>query len=284
MADPHRIVRASLESPSSGIIELDRDWTTRSHPRFTLGKHCPTPGALAPAPGLAAGRAYGYFFDNEEGVVTFVLPLEHGCDIDPALDQVYLAGDFNGWEAAVGKPEWQLKPAELEGERVLKWSGDAARFLGWGQRFKFVTGEFQWLLPFPDAPNAVRDENGNVNRLLDPTRTGWHLWRFNVRESLSLAERWMVGWADRPGELVPLVPGRFFHELKTQLELGALVRGAETVFRLFAPRARRVTLHLCRDVDSTGTGGLPSGGKKIAGDEGAASPLPPAPEPSAGED
>ena len=65
MAEPHRIDRARLESPNSGIIELDRDWTERAHPRFTLGKHCPPPRALAPAPGLPAGRAYGYFFNNQ---------------------------------------------------------------------------------------------------------------------------------------------------------------------------------------------------------------------------
>src|SRR5688572_25813864 len=194
---PHRIVRAWLESHTTGIIELDRDWTARAHPRFTLGKHCPTPRALAPAPGLPSGRAYGYFFDNAHGQVTFVLPLEHGCDVDATRDTVYLAGDFNGWQDAVGKADWRMEPAELEGERVLKWSGDAARFLGWGQRFKFVTGEHQWLLPPVDAPNVVRDENGNLNRLLDPSRTGWHLWRFTVGEALNLAEPWTVSWADR---------------------------------------------------------------------------------------
>ena len=247
MAEPQRIVRAYLESLTSGIIELDRDWSARAHPRFTLGKHCPTPSALAPAPGLPAGRTYGYYFDNEKGAVSFVLPLEHGCDIDPARDMVYLAGDFNGWSAAVGQPEWQLLATELDGERVLKWSGDAARFLGWGQRFKFVTGEHQWLMPPVEAPNVVRDGQGNLNRVLDPTRTGWHLWRFTVSEPLSLAEAWRVGWADGSGDTAPLVPGSFFYELKTDLPLGAIVRGDETVFRLFAPRARHVTLHISRE-------------------------------------
>ena len=242
MPEPHRIVRAWLESPSAGIIELDRDWTGRKHPRFSLGKHCPTPGALAPAPGLPAGRAYGYFFNNDSGEITFVLPLEHGCDIDPARDTVYLAGDFNHWKAAVGDESWRLHPMVLEGERVLAWKGDAARFLGWGQRFKFVTGECQWLLPPADAPNVVRDEQGNLNRLLDPQRTGWHLWRFTVKEPLSLAEPWSVGWADTIGASVPLSQGSFFFELKTDLPLGALVRGSETVFRIFAPRAQSVTV------------------------------------------
>ncbi len=240
---PHRIVRAWLESPVSGIIELDRDWTARSHPRFTLGRQKPVLRELAPAPARAAARNYGYFFDAARGEVTFALSLEHGCEINPERDTVYLAGDFNGWQSAVGAAEWRLAPAELEGERVLKWSGDAARFLGWGQRFKFVTGEHQWLLPPPDAPNLVRDEGGNVNRVLDPARTGWHLWRFTVEEALALSETWHVAWADRTDTAeVPLVPGDFFYALKTDLPLGALVRENETVFRIFAPRAREVTL------------------------------------------
>ena len=253
MAEPHRIVRAWLESPTAGIIELDRDWTERAQPRFTLGQHCPAPRALAPAPGLPAGRAYGYFFNNQSGEITFVLPLEHGCEVDPTRDRVYLAGDFNQW-AAAGQSKWELTPAELDGERVLRWSGDAASFLGWGQRFKFVTGENQWLLPPADAANAVRDEHGNINRLLDPARTGWHLWRFTVREPLSLAEAWTVGWADPPAgspqgaNAVPLVPGNFFYELKSDLPLGAMVGKEETVFRLFAPRAKSVTLHISREL------------------------------------
>ena len=254
MAEPHRILRAWLESPSSGILELDRDWNLRSHPRFTLGKNGPALTGLAPAAGLPAGRAYGYFFNNADGQVTFVLPLEHGCDIDPAHDNVYLAGDFNGWQAAVGDEKWQLLPNELEGERVLTWSGDAASFVGWGQRFKFVTGEHQWLMPPMDAPNAVRDPHGNINRLLDPTRTGWHLWHFRTKEPLSLAQPWMIGWADGAAEPVALVPGNFFYELKSDLPLGALVDGEETTFRLFAPRASAVRLFIAHDLDSAADG------------------------------
>ncbi|PTX90757.1 alpha-amylase family glycosyl hydrolase [Opitutus sp. ER46] len=249
---PHRIVRAWLESPSSGIIELDRDWTMLVRPRFTLGRHCPALSGLVPVPGLAAGRAYGYFL-NALGEISFVLPLEHGCAIDPQVDTVYLAGNFNDWSAAVGQAEWRLRPAKLDGERVLMWTGEATRFLlAPGLQFKFVTGEHQWLTPPGDAPNVVRDPDGNLNRMLDPTRTGWHLWRFSLGETLDLAEAWTVAWADPVAHgaaaTVPVVPGNFFYELETHLELGAIVRGGTTVFRLFAPRARAVTLYLSREL------------------------------------
>src|SRR5438128_1429302 len=186
MPEPaHRIVRAWLESPATGIIELNRDWTAKQAPRFSFGEQCPLPRGLAPAPGLPAGRSSGYFFNAGGGGVSFVLPLEHGCDIDPARDVVFLAGDFNGWQEAVGVEEWRLRPAELEGERVLLWTGDAARFLAQpGRRFQYVTAEHQWLNPPSDAPNIVRDESGNLNRVIDPTRTGWHLWRFALAQPL----------------------------------------------------------------------------------------------------
>lgn len=259
MADnAHRIVRAWLESLTSGVVELDRDWTERRLPRFTFGEQCPAPSALSPASGLVVGSAYGYFLDPQ-GKITFLLPLEHGCDVHPT-DSVYLAGDFNGWQAAVGDPEWQLQRTELDGERVLRWRGDPTRFLTEpGLRFKFVTGEHQWLVPADDAPNVVRDDAGNLNRCLDPTRTGWHLWQFTLSVPLDLAEARTVGWADAAnttgapwGTDVPLVPGNFFYELKTKLPLGAIVRGGETVFRLFAPRARQVTLSLCLELDQQG--------------------------------
>lgn len=254
MADPaYRILRAWLESPTSGVVELNRDWREGGLPRFAFGGQCSAANGLVAASGLSVGRAYGYFL-NSQGEITFLLSLQHGCGVNPARDTVYLAGDFNGWQAAVGDPQWQLQPAEMDGERVLLWRGAASRFLTpSGLQFKFVTGEHQWLVPDDDAPNVVRDGSGHLNRWLDAARTGLHLWQFKLGASLDLAEPQTVAWADpspdtgRAGyEGAPLIPGDFFYELKTDLPLGAIVRGDTTVFRLFAPRARGVTLSLCQ--------------------------------------
>ncbi len=249
----HRIVRAWLESPSSGIIELDKDWAGPKRPRFTMGKHCPAPSGLVAAVGLPAGRAYGYFVGTD-GQLSFVLPLEHGCDVDPSTTKVYVAGDFNGWQAAVGREEWLMTPADLEGERVLIWTGEITPFRNLPVvQFKFVTGEHQWLTPAAEAANAVRDPAGNVNRALDLTRTGLHLWRFSLGHPLDLAEAWTVDWADATstsGAPVSIVPGDFFFELATHLELGALIRSGHTIFRLFAPRARAVTLYVAQELSA----------------------------------
>ncbi len=206
------------------------------------------PGAERSGAGLGpacAGGAFGYFLDPQ-GEIFVSCPLEHGCDVDPARDTVYLAGDFNGWQAAVGEDEWQLQPAELDGERVLLWTGDAARFLrSAGLRFKFVTGEHQWLVPPDDAPNVVRDEQRQLQPLPRSARApGWHLWQFTLAAPLDLAEPRTVTWADarrpasRPGGAARA--GKFFLRAEDRSAAGALVRGRETVFRLFAPRARQV--------------------------------------------
>lgn len=251
----HRIVRAWLESLTAGIVEFDRDWMEVEPPRLTLGSQCPAPNGLAPAATLAAGRAFGYFV--RDGEIVFVLPSIHIVRIDPLRDTVYLAGDFNDWQQAIGDEEWKLRMTDIDGVRALAWSGPAAAFLtDPPQRFKFVTGEHQWLTPSDEASNTVTDDKGNLNRFVDPARTGRHLWRFDSAVPLDLAEPWSVGWADADPAAdtptVPVVPGSFFYELKSDLPLGAIVRAGETVFRLFAPRARGVTLHLNHDLSRPG--------------------------------
>jgi pullulanase/glycogen debranching enzyme len=249
MASPvSRIVRAWLESLTSGVVEFDRDWVGDEPPRLSLGRQCPAPNGLAPAATLTAGRAYGYFVRGDK--IVFVLPAIHIVRIDPLRDTVYLAGDFNGWQQAIGDEHWRLRLAEIDGQRALCWSGSAAEFLrDPPPRFKFVTGDHQWLSPSDEASNIVRDEDGNLNRVIDAKRTGRHLWRFTSAVALDLAEPWSVGWADdaaAPG--VAVVPGDFFYELKTDLPLGAIVQNDQTVFRLFAPRARGVTLQINEDL------------------------------------
>ncbi len=250
MAEPaHRIVSAWLESLTTGVVELDRDWRAARPPRFTFGAQCPSPAGLSVDAGLMAAVSYRYFV-NAAGEMVFALTPEHGSVIDQERDTVYVAGDFNGWQEAVGRDEWRLKPGVLDGEPVLRWSGPAAAFLDPpGQRFKFVTGENQWLGLPADSPNVVRDAGGNLNRVIDPARTGRHLWRFTLPQPFELAEAWFVAWANQAdSETVPLVARSFFYELRSDLPLGALVRGNETVFRIFAPRAQSVRLFFCEDL------------------------------------
>ncbi len=242
-----RLARAWLDSLSSGIVEFDRDWVSAAPPAIALSGAIEVV-AFKRAPDIAAAKRYRYF-QTPPSTFTFALPLRRGPGIDPVNDRVYIAGQFNGWQA-VGNEEWRLKLGEVDGEKMLVWTGPAEKVLkGGDMMFKFVTGENQWLHPRDEAPNCVRDDMGVVNRYVDPGRTGAHLWRFELSASLDLAGAWTVAaGADVNGTPLPLEPGDFFFDLGTDLPLGAIVSAKSTTFRIFAPRAESVTLHACHDL------------------------------------
>jgi pullulanase/glycogen debranching enzyme len=248
-----RISQAWLTAPDSGIIELSHDWTAASLPPLGLGPDGPPFTTLARVPDHTYGCESGYFV-NGFGEIFFFLQLIHFPDIDPATTAVYLAGDFNDWQQAVGNPDWRLLPASLDGEPVLLFAAHAGRFLSQPpQRFKFVTGGHRWLPVPAQAPNAVRDDLGNYNHAIDPARTGRHLFRFTTTAPVDLTAARAVRWTDDAGaEQAPLRPGEFFFQLKSHVPLGALldsrVNGDETTFRLFAPRARVVRLHISNNL------------------------------------
>ncbi|MFA5264586.1 MAG: glycoside hydrolase family 1, partial [Opitutaceae bacterium] len=196
------------------------------------------------------GREYGYFVGHH-GFICFLLVLSQHTEFDPLMEKVYLVGDFNSWEKAVGQAEWEMNVASMGKELVLVWTGPADRFLNPpGQRFKFVTGEHRWL-PIPGtSPNATRDADGNLNFAIDPERTGHHLYSFTLPVPIDLSRSWRVEWTKPGGEGAPLRPDGYFFDLKTDLVLGAIAKRDETIFRLFAPRASKVELCLTPSLDA----------------------------------
>ena len=252
MSEPSAgIVRAWLDSTASGVVEFDRNWPAGAPPKLALGAGAPAITGTAPAPGSVIGRAFGYFLDATGRTLSFVLPLGPVSEVDPSTDDVFVAGDFNGWQAAAGDADWQLIPSMVDGEAALVWSGAAEPWLRSTHRFKFVTGRQIWLGLPDDVPNLALDESGARNRLLDPARTGRHLWRFTVDVPFDLSGSWSVA-LEGSGAPVPLGLGEFFYNLRTSLPLGALPDGGTTVFRLFAPRARGVILHICETPEREG--------------------------------
>ncbi len=247
----NKLVQARLESPERGVIELEHDWRARGLPPVSLAGGVSW-ARLERVPAHAYGFESGYFAPAE-GRLMFVLDPQSHPDVDVAVTEVFLAGEFNGW-AGGGKDEWRLEVTVLGGRRVLAWTGlaEACETAGGeGALFKFVTDDGRWLAVPAGAPNAVRDDGGNVNLRYDPERTGRHLFQFELDRPLNLAALPDVRWHDGEGRVtMPLLPGAFFFRLGSDLPLGALVRTGETVFRVFAPRAEVVELCLCADLES----------------------------------
>jgi len=160
-----RLVRAWLDSLSSGIVEFDRNWESAAPPAIALSGTVEVT-RFAPAPDLEVAKTLRYFL-KDPATLAFALPLKRNGGVGRADEKVYVAGPFNGWQAAVGNEDWRLHLENLDGEDVLLWTGPARKVMKGGEvLFKFVTGENQWLHPSDDAPNCVRDETGFVNRFL----------------------------------------------------------------------------------------------------------------------
>jgi pullulanase len=240
----NKIFQAWLDSPKSGVIELVRDWRARHAPPISLN-HGVRLRQLQRVPDHTFGNRSGYFV-NRRSEIYFYLPAS--AQPRPYArrgdETVYLAGDFNGWGEAIGREEWAMRPASLDGEEVLLWIGPAEKFYAHPPlRFKFVTGDGHWFEVPASAPNAQRDDGGNINRIIDPECTGQHLFAFEVEHPLDLSLAWQVHWSEgEHAQSVPLRPGDFFYELHSDLPLGAQVEADHTTFRLFAPRARKVEL------------------------------------------
>ena len=242
------LIRAWLESLTAGCIEYTHDWRDTEVPAVRLMgsgvKRVFTDFERSPR--HAAARRYRYFV-QEDGQMVFALPREATAE-----EIVYVAGDFNGWEQAVGNPDWQMQPGELDGEPMLLWTGSAEQF--WAEphlRFKFVTAEHQWLIVPENAPNAVRGAAGNVNHELDPERTGRQFFHFKLKKPLDLSHAWRITPVAKGVDGVVLQPGEFFFSLRTDLPMGAVVRRGNTQFRLFAPRANEVKLFITAQLGDT---------------------------------
>jgi pullulanase len=248
----HRILRAWLTSVTTGVIEFDADWRENLLPILAPGDKVFEFASLEPAqPELYAQEA-AYFVDDD-GRLVFVLDPSEYSWVDFTRTPAYVAGDFNGWLDAVGRPEWQLEHGELLGREVWLLRKEAATLLRDPPvQFKFITGDQRWLDLPPDATNGIGDDRGHMNRALFRHRTGRNLFQFTTTGPLEASRSYTVVHL-RDGQQsakTRLRFGRYFHTRRSALPLGAIVRKEETVFRIFAPRARHVRLFVAEKADA----------------------------------
>ncbi len=189
---------------------------------------------------LLAGPTLKFLFDERA----------YGVDLAPSA-AVAVAGNFNWWNPDGGRNGvWQLADADDDGVWELAVpAGD----LPFPENepfpmFRFVVEKTRWMDVPPAAPNRVRDPNGNINLKLDFNESGVSTIKLFTAEPLSLSRTYSVvldGLADRRVRHV-VSAGRLLDTLVSDKPLGARLdkaRGYST-YRLFAPRATRVTLNL----------------------------------------
>lgn len=245
------IVHAFWESGDTGLVLLSTNWlsTTMRPPLLLSPLNQPFAklDRLSPA---ECGRYCRYYRHKNSWIFTI-----HSGRHPELLDRqrrVFLAGAFNQWGDAAGQSDWELKPASEAAETRYELKVPLNR-LPCDKKFafKFVTGSGDWLDVPDSAPNRV-SEGGVANFLFNPEQSGQHIFRFKTPDGYEPVGNEKIVWRDDVAEEVHELPHtQFLTAAKTDLELGAIVRGSETTFRLFAPRASGVKVFFGQKADQS---------------------------------
>ena len=244
------LLNAVLQSPQLIRAELSADWVGSRMPAFLLDPGKKELVSVRHCDFWEFAELSGYYFDGD-GAHFFCSQqllaqnqLEHG-------DPVFLAGDFNGWDEAIGDSNWQLKPISYEGRQGLKLSMplDEFNFDG-GTGFKFVSHEGHWFALPAQATNAYNDGNGNSNYFIDRNRSGRHMMMVETYDPMNLSKDYsLVLQSQQHESAAAITPGAFFLNMESHLGLGAIAQGNTTLFRIFAPRASEVNIRLSKSPD-----------------------------------
>jgi pullulanase/glycogen debranching enzyme len=239
-----RILEAFWETGDRGMAVLRHDWPDdASMPPLRLDPGNRLLRLVRRVSPLLFGRRAGFCLNGDE--LVFLLWPAYYPNLDWEDEVVYVAGDFNDWEKAIGEPEWRLWPETHDGQGCLVLRVPRERCLkDKPVRFKFVTADTRWQELPEQATNRAYDGD-YTNYRISPLRTGLHLFHFWPEESHVTSEVEYLTWAgDKKSETCLITNSEYLLSLGTLRPQGALIEGERTVFRLFAPRASGVSVSL----------------------------------------
>jgi pullulanase len=239
-----KISHAFWDSKETGLVILSSDWeNTVILPPLLLGPSEIPRARIERLSANECGRYCRYFRRKNSWI--FVLESKRYPQLLEHKERVFVGGDFNEWSEAIGKPEWELVPLDktvVGGTyevRIPIHKISSAKTC----KFKFVTESGTWLDVPESAPNQKRDADGVSNYEFNPAQTGKQIFRFYTPDGYEPVRNERVVWRDESGDQFHELPHtQFLIAASTDLELGAIVEGKRTTFRLFAPRADGVKL------------------------------------------
>lgn len=192
--------------------------------------------------------AYTSYF-IKDGAVHFFLSRSNFHNVAKhGRGEFYLCGNFNGWQAAIGKDAWKLKKGSCEFEYELavpiSYFGDLRKkFL-----FKFANKEGRWFQPRADAPNLEYDADGNANLRFLFSRTHKNFILAQSSKACDLREDSYIVNEDSLTRL-RIDEAELLLESNYGCKMGVEISGGKTTFNFFAPRADYVEL-LLRELPS----------------------------------
>jgi 1,4-alpha-glucan branching enzyme len=251
--ETEQIAHAFWESRDSGLIFLSSNWcNTTTLPPLTLGPRGQQFSELERLSPEECGSFFRYYHCNNTWVFA-VRSNRHPQLLDRKV-RVFLGSDISNWEKAIGQSQWELKPISDDPETTyelhvpLEYMPDGKQFA-----FKFVTDKGEWLDVPDSAPNRIERE-GALNFQFNPEQTGTHIFRFHTPHGYQPVGNEKIIWRDTKTEESHQLPRtQFLTSVKTDLDLGSIVEGNKTTFRLFAPRAASVKLCYGQKLDGSDT-------------------------------
>lgn len=253
LANAESTEHASLEeavwvSSNTGIVSLSCDWRdSKKMPPLKLRSGTRI-REIVRIPPQMAGITRGYYMDGST-VVFLLHPKLYRNHYLTSDSEVFVVGDFNGWQQAIGNPDWQLHRKvsghndiwELRMPQGRVFFGEHAERVS----FKFVTKNKEWLGPYSEAPNIVLDEYGNGNLCANRHQTGWQVFQFVCERPVDFYSPEELVWdSARNPHAVSIKTRAMISKIFSPIPLGEHITrdGKKTYFRIFAPRAQSVSL------------------------------------------
>jgi pullulanase len=240
-------LKAFWESSNSALVFLSQDWDSESLRMPLELEPDRIQFSLERAGLFDVARLSGYFVHGDS--IRFVVDPASHPSLEPDED-IYVAGLFNNWQEAIGKEEFRLVPWEMSGNPVrvvdvpLSILGD-----NFSSCFRFVTADHRWISVPEFAPNLVPNRYQGSDFSLNLRQTGRHVFRLRTEREMSLSSLVNVRWTEGSTvESIAISNAEFYLTLQSDLPMGVTTVSDGLTFRLFAPRANRVTLALFKQV------------------------------------
>jgi pullulanase len=243
-------LKAFWETPSSALVFLSQDWASESTQLPLFLNPNDIRFEIERARDYDNARMSGYYISKD--TIRFVFdPSTHATlDLD---SRIYVTGEFNGWEKAVGHEKYLLFPFEMDGYPVFVVDVPVSELKGDHiSNFRFVTDKFRWLSVAENAPNLVPNRYQGSDYMLNLKQGGRHVFRIRTIDEVSLQSHVELEWRDAMNQdKISISNSEFYLSLSSDKTMGVTREGDRFIFRLFAPRASRVVLELFKSFGKT---------------------------------
>lgn len=240
-------LKAFWESPNSALVFLTQDWETETI-RLPL---FPNPETIVfetqRASHFEIARLSGYYV--YEDTIRFIIDPTNYPTLD-IEESIYVGGQFNGWQEAIGKEAFLMHPFEMDGHPVLVLDLPVSILDGeYTSFFRFVTEKSRWLSVPENSPNLVPNRYQGSDFMLNLRQSGRHVFRLKTEKGINLQSHVSLLWKDfQVEEQIAISNAEFYLSLQSDLPMGVTGNAGESVFRIFAPRANRVNLELFKNL------------------------------------